>query len=92
MDAPGNSIFSGPITSTFNAIPFDRSPFTRQCEKEDRKTKGFQILHFDWSFSDDTVAVNGLIMYQRCAAYITYPFGNENERHFRALVVPVSSI
>ena len=43
---------------TFNAIPFDKSPFTRQCEKEDRKAKGFQIVHFDWSsFSSDIVAV-----------------------------------
>ena len=61
MDAPANSILSGLITSTFSAIPVDKSPFTRQCEKEDRKAKGFQILRFDWSFPSDIVAVKGLI-------------------------------
>ena len=60
MDAPANNVFSGPITSTFSAIPFDKSHFTCQCEKEDRKAKGFQILRFDWSFSSDIIAVKGL--------------------------------
>ena len=60
MDAPANSILSGLITSTSNAIPVDKSPFTRQCEKEDRKAKEFQILRFDWSFPSDIVAVKGL--------------------------------
>ena len=30
-----NSIFSGPVTSIFNAIRFDENLFTCQCEKED---------------------------------------------------------
>ena len=88
-----NSIFSGPTTSTFNAIYLLIKVFSHaNAKKKMRKTKGFQTVHFDWSFSSDTVAVNGLIMYQRCVAYIASPFGNEKERHFRALVVPVSSI
>ena len=37
MDVPANTIVSSPVTSTFNAVPFDKSPFTCQCEKEDRK-------------------------------------------------------
>ena len=58
---PANSTFSGPITSTFNAVPFDKSPFTCQCKnKEHRKAEGFQIVHFDWSFSSDIMAVKGL--------------------------------
>ena len=43
---PANSIFSSPITSTFNAVRFNENPFTCQCEKEDRNSEGFQILHF----------------------------------------------
>ena len=60
MDAPANGILSGPIASTFNAIPFDKSPSTCQRKKEHRKALGFQILHFDWSFSSDIMAVKGL--------------------------------
>ena len=40
---------------------FDENPFTCQCEKEDKKAEGFQILHFYWLFSSDIVAVTGLI-------------------------------
>ena len=36
-DTPSNSIFSGPITSTFIAVRNYGSPFTCQCEKENRK-------------------------------------------------------
>ena len=36
-DAPASSMFSGPLTSTFNAIHFDENPFTWQWEKEDKK-------------------------------------------------------
>ena len=39
---------------------FDEDPFTCQCEKEDKKAYGFQILHFYWSFSSDLMAVKGL--------------------------------
>ena len=60
MDVPANNIFSGPITSTVNAVPFDKSRFTRQCKKEDRKALRFQILLFDWSFSSDILAVKRL--------------------------------
>ena len=41
---------------------FDGDPFTCQCEEEDKKTYGFQISHFYWSFSSDVVAVTVLIM------------------------------
>ena len=37
MDGSVNSIFSSPITSTFNAMSFDESSFTCHCEKEDKK-------------------------------------------------------
>ena len=44
-DAPADSVFSGPITSFFNAMRFDEDPFTCHCEKEDRKKtlKGFKF-------------------------------------------------
>ena len=45
-DAPANSVFSGPITSTFDAMCFDESPFTCQCEKEDKMLKGFKFRNF----------------------------------------------
>ena len=53
-------MFSGPITSTLNAMHFDADPFTCQCEKEGKKAWGFQISHFYGSFSHDTMAVKGL--------------------------------
>ena len=37
MDAPANSIFSGPVISTFNVLRFHDYPFTRQCKKENKK-------------------------------------------------------
>ena len=36
-EAPANSVISGPIASTFNAVCFDKDRFTCQCEKEDKK-------------------------------------------------------
>ena len=33
-------------TSTWNAMRFDKSPFTCQCEKENKKAKKFKIVHF----------------------------------------------
>ena len=41
-------------------MSFDESPFTCQCEKEDKKTEGFQIPHFYSSFSSEIMAVKGL--------------------------------
>ena len=46
---------------TFKAMCFDENPFTCQCEKENKKGIRFQISHFYWSFSSDTMAVKGLI-------------------------------
>jgi len=40
---------------------FDEIPFTCLCEKEDKKALGFQISHFYGSFSNDIMAVKGLI-------------------------------
>ena len=54
-------IFQSYDTSTFNAMRFNENPFTRQCEKENKKAKGFQILHFYWSFWRDIMAVKGLM-------------------------------
>ena len=36
MNIDYDSIFSGPMTSTFNGMCFDENLFTCQCEKEDR--------------------------------------------------------
>jgi len=44
----------------FQCMCFDEDPFTCQCKKEDRNSKGFHILHFYWSFSSDIMAVKGL--------------------------------
>ena len=41
-----NSPFSGPIASALNAMRFGESPFTCQCEKEDKKAEGFHIFQF----------------------------------------------
>ena len=59
---PANSIFFGPVTSNFSAVRFDESPFTCQCEKENKKAEGFKILHFYWPFSSDIMAVKGLML------------------------------
>ena len=45
----------------FDATRFDGDPFTCQCKKEDKKAKGFEIWNFNGSFSNDTMAVKGLI-------------------------------
>ena len=47
-------------TSNFSAMSFGENPFMCQCEKENKKALGFQILHFHWSFSNDLMAVKGL--------------------------------
>ena len=57
---PANSICSGPVTSTFNAMCFDENPFTCRCEKENTKAEGFQISHFYWLFSSDKMTVKEL--------------------------------
>ena len=36
-DAPANRIFSGPVTSIFNATRSDENLFTCQCEEENKK-------------------------------------------------------
>ena len=53
-------LFRSYETSTFNTMRFDQIPFTHQCEKEDKQTEGFQILHLYWSFSSGVVAVKWL--------------------------------
>ena len=66
-DMPASSIFSSPVMSIFSAMHFDvPSSSTCQCEKEDRKAEGFQILHFYCSLSNDILAVRGLIMWVGC--------------------------
>ena len=62
MDAPANSVFSGPITSVFSAVRFDETLFTYQCEKEDKKAVRFQISHFYGSFLSDILAVKRLLL------------------------------
>ena len=54
-------IFRSYNTSTFNAVRFDESSFTCQCEKEDKKAERFQVSHFYWPFASDIMAVKGLI-------------------------------
>ena len=53
--------FSAPVTPTFKSMCFEENPSMCQCENEDRKSQGFQILRFYWSFSTDIMAVMGLI-------------------------------
>ena len=58
---PANGVFSSPITRLFfNAVHFDENPFPCQCKKEDKKAQSFQISHFHWSFTGDTMAGYGL--------------------------------
>ena len=63
LDAPTNNVIISRScnTSTFNGMRFNENPFTCQCKKEDKKSEGFQILHFYWSFSSDIMAVKGLM-------------------------------
>ena len=56
-----NSIVFAPITSAFNAVRCDESPFTCQGENEDKKASGFHISFFYWSVSSDIMEVKGLI-------------------------------
>ena len=39
-----NSISPGPVTSIFNAMCFDKNPFTCECEKEDKKSFKFRTF------------------------------------------------
>ena len=57
------SIFQSYNTSTFTAVCFDETPFTCQCEKEDKKAEGVQISHFYWSFLSHVMAVKGLTFF-----------------------------
>ena len=59
MDAPANSVFSGPITSTFSAVCFVENPFTCRCKKEAKRLKGFKLALL--LFLNDIIAVKGLI-------------------------------
>ena len=43
---------------------FDENPSTCQCEKETEKASGFQISHFYWSFSSNTMAAKGLSVFE----------------------------
>ena len=63
MDAPANSIFSGPVTSAFSAKRIDENPFTCYCEKDVKTAQRFQISQFYWLFSNDIMAVKGLIVF-----------------------------
>ena len=57
-DASANSIFSCPITSTFNSMPFDGDPVTYQCQKEDKKgLQGFPVPHFYELFSNEIMVM-----------------------------------
>jgi len=40
---PADSIHSGSVTSTFNAMHFDENPFTFQCEEERKKALAFKF-------------------------------------------------
>ena len=58
MDAPADSVFSGPITSTFNAVLIDENPFTCYCEKDAKTAQKFQISQFYWLFSNGSKGFN----------------------------------
>ena len=65
---PANRIVLGPTYSklTFNTVCFDRNPFSVSCKvSNERKARGFQISHFDWSFVGGIVAVKRLISAQK---------------------------
>ena len=53
-------IFWSYYTSPFSAVSFDGDPFTCQREKENEKSEGFPICHFQRSFWSDITAVKGL--------------------------------
>ena len=57
---------------------FDKSPFTCQREKEDKKATGFQISQFYWSFSSDITAAKG-IRHLHLAEHNTYFQRTERE-------------
>ena len=54
-DAPANSVFSGPVTSSFKAIRFGESPFLSLASEKKRKRKkemlkGFKFRIFSAHF------------------------------------------
>ena len=57
-------IFRSYNTSTFNAMRLDKNTLKCQYIKEDKKAERFQISHFYWSFSNDSMAVKGLNLWQ----------------------------
>ena len=61
---PANSVFSGPMTSVFNALSFDGEPFICQRNEEDKKAYGFVIWNFYGWFSNDILAVKGLMAHE----------------------------
>ena len=64
------------LTSTFIAERFHEDPFT--CEREeDQKARGFQVSHFNRSFSLDVMAVKGLkknVLFNLCVLSFLQPF------------------
>lgn len=51
MDAPANTVVFGPLSPTFSAVPFDKSPFTHtNAKKKSERLKGLKcctlIDHF----------------------------------------------
>ena len=57
MDSPVNRIFSGPITSTFNALRFHDYPLTYQYSQ---RTKGLKSLKFRTIIGRFQVTLKGL--------------------------------
>ena len=55
-----NSVFSGPVTSVFNAMGFYEDPSYASAKKKNKKAYEFKISHFHGSFSNDIIAVKGL--------------------------------
>ena len=53
-------------TSIFSAMRVDKNPLRCQFEKDNKKAEGFQISHFDWSFSNDIMAAKGFIRCGNC--------------------------
>ena len=45
-DVPANSLFFGPITSTFNAMHFDEILLHASVKKENKKAYGFKFCTF----------------------------------------------
>ena len=43
-------------------LRFPDYPFTCRCKTGNRKAEGFEISHYNWSFSSDIMALKGLII------------------------------